>query len=181
MYPSLGYRTPEKPSAPSFEKDFAIMTIGSGEGLSFTSTPITPQIVKFSKTETQRPKKFDGENQTASDWLMLFDLAEKANEWNAKQRLNHMPSFFEGAAINWYINRIIRMGELSGESDEEKLKFLEAKLKNPFPSASTHTGALEKMCERNQYLGENFNHYMTNKLGLIYNYNANSLKKTRLR
>lgn len=172
MYPSLGYRTSQKPSAPSFDEKLAIMSITT-ENVSTTCEPLTPQaIFKMTKNDTQKPKKFDGENQTAADWLMLFDLAARANEWDTKQRLNKMPSFFEGAAMNWYVNRIMRMGELDGENDEEKLKCLETKLKSAFPSASTHTGALQKMYGRNQHLGENFSHYMADKLSLIHNYNA---------
>ena len=181
MYPSLGYRTSQKPSAPSFNNDLAIMPVFHGENVSTTSGSITPQtIVKVSKNETQKPKKFDGENETAADWLMLFDVAAKANEWDAKQRLNYMPLFFEGAAMNWYVNRIMRMGELSGENDEEKLKCLETKLKNSFPSASTHTGALQKLFGRTQLLGENFSHYMADKLSLIHNYNAQLSDKDKV-
>jgi hypothetical protein len=82
--------------------------------------------------------------------------------------------------MNWYVNRIMRMGELSGENDEEKLKCLETKLKNAFPSASTHTGALQKMCGRTQHLGENFSHYMADKLSLIHNYNDELSEKDKV-
>jgi hypothetical protein len=82
--------------------------------------------------------------------------------------------------MNWYVNRIMRMGELSGENDEEKLKCLETKLKSAFPSASTHTGALQKMYGRTQHLGENFSHYMADKLSLIHNYNAELSEKDKV-
>jgi len=177
MYPSLGYRTSQKPSAPLSDNELAIMPVLH----STTTESITPQtILKVSKNETQKPKKFDGENQTAADWLMLFDLAAKANDWDTKQRLNYMPSFFEGAAMNWYVNRIMRMGELSGETNEDKLKCLETKLKSAFPSASTHTGALQKMYGRTQHLGEQFSHYMADKLSLIHNYNAELSEKDKV-
>lgn len=112
MYASLCYRIPQNPSVPPYNNELAVM-ISNQVSTSSESTP-----PESTKNETQKPKKFDGENQTA-DWLMLFDLAAKGNEWDAKQRLNYMPSFFEGAAMTWHVNRIMRMSELSGENDDE--------------------------------------------------------------
>lgn len=106
------------------------------------------------------PEPFDGSNMPVEDWLELYDLATKANSYDATQQLARVPRSLTGAALKCFIQ---------WKKDPENKTFVQFStyLKSYFPSESSQAASRTAMNRSIQKDDESFSQYVATKVPLI--------------
>lgn len=131
-----------------------------------TETPTTTKsettfVTLMEKAVT--PEKFSGFNMPVDEWLQLYTLTCKANEYtDDKTKIAKAIKCMEGNALRWYVN-------WAEENSDNSLKwkdFADA-LKQHFPSNLSNINKKMTANNRVQRDGESFAEYAADKLHLI--------------
>ena len=106
------------------------------------------------------PEKFNGSNIPVDDWIKLFNMTSKANEYTDDQKLGRAMKSLEGNALKFYSHWV-------EDHPSGKWKDFEPALKKQFPSNLSKLSKRFNVTNRIQQDGEAFSDYAADKLYLL--------------
>lgn len=139
------------------------------DDVELVSTTETPTATKSETTfvtlmeKAVTPEKFSGFNMPVDEWLQLYNLTCKANDYtDDKTKIAKAIKSMEGNALRWYVN-----WAEDNSDDSLKWKDFADALKKQFPSNLSNISRKMTVNNRIQRDGESFAEYAADKLHLI--------------
>ena len=107
-----------------------------------------------------RPEVFEGTADQLDDYLEDFEYIANANKWSDEEMAQKLPAFLRGPWKKWYRNQY-------GSSFCASYNVLKKKLQKALIGSLTSEMRFDKLFERKQAYGEDFDNYYFEKLDLI--------------
>lgn len=107
-----------------------------------------------------KPEPFEGTAEELDDYLSDFELISSANKWTNEEMAQRLPPYLRGPWKKWYRNTY-------GASLCTSYKELKKNLQKALSGSLTKEKRLEKLFERKQQYGEDFDNYYFEKMDLI--------------
>lgn len=120
-----------------------------------------------------RPDVFEGTADQLDDYLEDFEYISNANKWSDEEMAQKLPAFLRGPWKKWYRNQY-------GSSFCTSYKTLKKKLQKALIGSLTSEIRFDKLFERKQAYGEDFDNYYFEKLDLIEKVNPQMPDKERV-